>query len=238
LIIYKATNKINGKGYIGQTINLEKRLRDYKNTKTDHLISRAIRKYGFENFSWEIICECFSKKEMDKKEKYYIIYFDTRFPNGYNLTDGGEGNLGWIPTEETRKKMSAWQKGKRKPPRSKEWCENISKAKKGKKLGPLPYEVCKKMSKSRKGIKRGPLPEETKRKISESLTGKKRGPLSDDHKRKIGLPKKGKKRPPFSKEWKKNMSLSRMGIKNPMFGKKRPDLSERNRTAKRSTKND
>ena len=85
MIIYKATNKINGKSYIGQTIKpLERRisghLYELKNG-SDYYFHNALRKYDFENFSWEIICECSSKEEMTDKEKYYIKFFDTKAPS-------------------------------------------------------------------------------------------------------------------------------------------------------------
>lgn len=115
-LIYKATNKINGKAYIGQTVkSLRKRKRDHLAAAfrpgADFYFWRAIRKYGPENFKWEKLCECASKVELDKKEKYYITYYNT-FENGYNLTLGGEGNLGWIPSEEIKKKISKSRRGK------------------------------------------------------------------------------------------------------------------------------
>lgn len=53
-----------------------------------------MRKYGIENFSFEIIEEC-KKEELNDKEKYWINYFNTFF-NGYNLTTGGQGNSNTI----------------------------------------------------------------------------------------------------------------------------------------------
>lgn len=95
--IYKITNKINGHCYIGQSINIEERWREHRNSintvnSWDRSIYQAIRKYGKENFSWEIIEEC-SKEELDNKEIYWINYYNS-YKNGYNQTTGGEGTHG------------------------------------------------------------------------------------------------------------------------------------------------
>ena len=73
MIIYKATNKINGKVYIGQSHkSLEERMRRHKNdsTRQDSYFYRAIRKYGWENFSWEVIDIAETDEELDQKEVY------------------------------------------------------------------------------------------------------------------------------------------------------------------------
>ena len=102
-IIYKITNKLNGMTYVGQTTrSLEVRFKEH--TKADSLIGDAIRKYGEENFSREIIEECKSSKQLYKREMFWIAYFNCKAPNGYNQTDGGES--GWTHTPETRAKMS------------------------------------------------------------------------------------------------------------------------------------
>jgi group I intron endonuclease len=76
----------------------------------------AIKKYGEEKFLIETIHTCESKEEMNFVEMFYISLFNTKSPNGYNLTDGGEGNLGITPSKETRLKMSIAKKGKRISP--------------------------------------------------------------------------------------------------------------------------
>lgn len=98
--IYKVTNLINSKVYIGQSKDITHRLSKHKNCpfdKTDHSYNtpfyRAIRKYGLENFKFEIIEEC-SAKDLNKREKYWIKYYNSYLGftdcNGYNLTLGGE----------------------------------------------------------------------------------------------------------------------------------------------------
>lgn len=87
--IYKITNNITKESYIGQSINIKKRFAEHKKAKDDYAIHRAIRKYGENNFSYEIIEEC-KKEELFEKEKYWIKYYNT-YSNGYNETEGGEG---------------------------------------------------------------------------------------------------------------------------------------------------
>lgn len=115
-IIYKATNKINGKMYIGQTIHsLDKRMRAHisktLNNGDDFYFHKAIRKYSQENFTWKIIVECYSKKELNKVEIETIKEYNT-FKSGYNLTLGGNGNGGFKHSEKTKKKISVARKGK------------------------------------------------------------------------------------------------------------------------------
>ncbi len=94
--IYKITNKVTKESYIGQSRNIEKRWQSHKTkafNEKDHSYNtplyRAFRKYGVNNFSFEIIEQC-KVAELDKKEKYWIKKYDTFF-NGYNLTLGGDG---------------------------------------------------------------------------------------------------------------------------------------------------
>ncbi len=91
--IYKITNKLNNKCYIGQTINdVENRWNDHRKcigTQTGCPgLRRAFEKYGLDNFKFEIIIICFDK-DMSKYEKEYIKKYDS-YNNGYNLTHGGE----------------------------------------------------------------------------------------------------------------------------------------------------
>ena len=137
-IIYKITNKINGKVYIGQTIrSFNKRYKgDLLNTHNEHL-KNSILKYGIDNF--EIIKEydtAQDQEELNQKEEYYINLFNSMDPSkGYNKKGGGSrgklseetkkkvsikslgvnnGMYGKNHTEETKKKISASIKTKRK----------------------------------------------------------------------------------------------------------------------------
>lgn len=90
-IIYKITNKVNGKSYIGQTrYTLEFRWRQHLHKKDNVYFHNAIKKYGAENFSLEVLEECDLDK-LNSREIFYIAKYNT-FENGYNLTIGGDGN--------------------------------------------------------------------------------------------------------------------------------------------------
>lgn len=88
--IYKITNKLDGKIYVGQSSNIERRKREHFewNKNSHQYIDIIIRELGADNFSFEIIEEC-KKEELTQKEKYYIELFDS-FYNGYNKTKGGQ----------------------------------------------------------------------------------------------------------------------------------------------------
>jgi group I intron endonuclease len=96
--VYCATNIVNGKKYIGKTImNLKDRIyaHNYRSKRNEpgHLNS-AIRKYGFDNFQWESLYEDIIEINLFNKEKELILGLNTQHPNGYNLTEGGEGTTG------------------------------------------------------------------------------------------------------------------------------------------------
>lgn len=88
--IYKITNNINGKIYIGQSNNIQRRFLEHKNRGATSRIpvDIAIQKYGKENFSFEIIEEC-TIEQLNQKEMYWISYFNS-VENGYNCSVGGD----------------------------------------------------------------------------------------------------------------------------------------------------
>lgn len=87
--IYKITNDVNGKIYIGQAKNTEYRFYTHcKNSSNDTLIDKAIKKYGKEHFHVEILKSQISN--YNEKEKYWINKLNSKVPNGYNISDGGE----------------------------------------------------------------------------------------------------------------------------------------------------
>lgn len=95
--IYKITNLVNKKVYIGQSIHIPTRLYQHKKMRgISHgsLIDKAIQKYGEGNFSFEILELC-SRNELDEKEKKFIQEYNSIAPNGYNIKEGGQG--GAIP---------------------------------------------------------------------------------------------------------------------------------------------
>lgn len=99
--IYKITNKINNKAYIGLTLRtIEIRWSEHKRSinTLDTPLYRAIKKYGIENFEVEEIEEI-SEDVVQEREKYWIQYYGT-YGNGYNATLGGEGTLTFHFTKE------------------------------------------------------------------------------------------------------------------------------------------
>lgn len=115
-LIYGFENMLNHKIYVGQTCRtLKERIQQHKNAKS--LIGRAIRKYGLESFFIVILAECESKEEANELEIYLIKTLNCKAPNGYNCTDGGDGGLGVVVSEETRKKLSEAQKKRYKNPK-------------------------------------------------------------------------------------------------------------------------
>lgn len=88
--IYMYTNKTNGMKYVGQT-KCRVQKRDWEHWNRDNsYIDRVLRKYGKDNFSLEILEDNVDNENLDKREIYWIAYYDS-FNNGYNLTKGGDG---------------------------------------------------------------------------------------------------------------------------------------------------
>lgn len=106
MLIYKVTNEINGKIYIGQTCRtLSERMEEHKrHNKT--AVDLAIQKYGIENFRVEQIDSASSIEELNEKEIYWIEYYNCLIPNGYNMCNGGSNTNGYHHREDSKKKMS------------------------------------------------------------------------------------------------------------------------------------
>jgi len=102
--IYKITNKVDGKIYIGQTIQiLEYRWRKHRNVRSNCCyLKRAFNKYGIDNFEFKLICICFDE-DLNKYEIQYMEKYNSMVPNGYNLRKGGNSGK---HHEETKKKIS------------------------------------------------------------------------------------------------------------------------------------
>jgi group I intron endonuclease len=89
--IYKITNKLTNESYIGQSHDIEKRFSYHKHNNSTN-IGKAIKRYGIENFSFDILEQC-TEKELDEKEIYYIKKFDS-INKGYNILTGGTSAIG------------------------------------------------------------------------------------------------------------------------------------------------
>jgi len=115
-IIYKATNKVNGCGYIGQTTYpMKKRKKEHKSQSKTRcmLFHQAIRDFGFDNFTWEILYKNVPYKDLNKTEEEMIVLHHTHYTEGgYNRLKKCLGNRGYYHSEETKLKMCNAKKGK------------------------------------------------------------------------------------------------------------------------------
>ena len=115
--VYKHTNKVNGKVYIGITSKRpETRWAKGIGYQQNRHFWNAIQKYGWSGFDHEILLTGLSREEACKKEIELIAEYGSFEPGGYNQTIGGEGSNGWKMTDEQRAAVSARKKGKKRPP--------------------------------------------------------------------------------------------------------------------------
>ena len=110
MIAYLITNQQNGKQYVGITTrNIDRRWYEHKyvSNSCGKLLAKAIKKYGEDSFTIEHIASAIGDVDNLKSiEQDLIGQFNTKVPNGYNLTDGGDGVSGKPRSEETKRKIS------------------------------------------------------------------------------------------------------------------------------------
>lgn len=111
--VYIHINKINGKKYVGITSqNPENRWGTNGCKYRKGYFRNAINKYGWNSFQHDIVATNLCETDAKIIEKKLIEVLNTKAPNGYNLTLGGDGTLGYSPTQETKCKMSKASKEK------------------------------------------------------------------------------------------------------------------------------
>ena len=107
MIVYKITNKLDGKPYIGQTCGTpQERFLEHKRANSP--IGKAIRQFGVENFTIEIVDECETAEQARELEKFFIIEYDSMTPNGYNQVGGGvrrDARINLAFTTELKKQL-------------------------------------------------------------------------------------------------------------------------------------
>ena len=135
---YVATNKKNGKQYVGKAMDYDKRLYshkwryNHKNPKYNNIhpkFYRAIRKHGWEAFSWQFY-HCWDDMLVEFEQS--LIAACDSFKNGYNCTEGGDGTIGYRNTDEAKKKVGDANRGRVK---SADTLAKMSKATQGSKNG-------------------------------------------------------------------------------------------------------
>jgi group I intron endonuclease len=186
MLVYLITNKINGKQYVGQTSKtLDSRWYDHIKIRlrpSCSYLHSAIDKYGADNFTIEMLVAVNTKEESNFYECALIKALGTKAPDGYNLTDGGDGGTGYVFTDEQRRKVSEGQMGRKMSEKARAKLMERNKGNKfslGTKMSEehrlklialntgskLSDETRANMSKAQKGRRHT---EETKRKISEA----------------------------------------------------------------------
>ncbi len=221
-IIYKATNKLNGKCYIGKTIqklNIRKKAHIYNalNNIYSTYFYNALKKYGSEKFNWKVLENNIPENELNNKEIFYINKQNS-FNDGYNMTKGGDyspmryakirekitGENHWMcitggHSEETKKKIS--NSIKKLYENDNSYRERVSiKTKEAMKN----LDIRKKISETHKGKS---LSDEHKNALSKSLLGHE---VTKETRKKISQSSIGKK---MSKESRERMSKAHIGKK-------------------------
>jgi group I intron endonuclease len=200
--IYKATNLLDGMSYVGQSVNPIIRINAHLRNKKNDYFHSSLRKYGKENFEWEILASG-SKSSISDVEIGYIVFENTKVPNGYNMTDGGEGVRGYNQTEEHKQKRKNTIKlrfpngfkpmlGKRHSEESKLKISISNHNKDGFMLGKKHSEE----TKAKMSLSKSKMSSATKLKMRNKRLGKKNSPESIEktrianlgHKRGLGVP--------------------------------------------------
>ena len=181
--VYKITNTVNQKHYIGISIHEPEsnRIRKHLAGHGSRVLASAVKKYGRDAFTYEILEENVFTELLPDLEVAYIAKFSTIAPKGYNLTLGGDGIQGLKHTEESREKMSLAHLGKTI---SKETREKIGAANRGKIYS---QETREKISNALRS--RPPYSQETREKIGAASRGKS---LSKEHREKISRANRGR----------------------------------------------
>lgn len=197
--VYSITNKINGKVYVGQSLDIDRRWISHKTKKGTSGIGAAIRKYGARNFEFCVLMLC-CKEWMNHWEMYYISKFDSVAPNGYNLTHGGDALI--KVSGITRKKISDALRG------NIPWNKNHT----GYSTVPCSDEKKSKISASLRGHEYHPMAEDTRLEVSARNRG-------------VGNPFAGKK---HTNEARSKISASNKGKTAWNIGKEHSDAHKEN----------
>ena len=196
MVVYKTTNIVNGKVYIGK---------DSKNNPaylgSGLYLQRAVKKYGKKNFIKDVLEVCSSEEQLNEKEKYWIKIFNSTDQNiGYNLTEGGTGGNTWKYTPDKKEKINKLHEGARAFRESENGKKFFRETMKARWSDP---EFVTKMSETMRGRnvtwkdkisssiakhwehRSRTITEETRKKLSESSRGREVVKVSNEHKKMI-----------------------------------------------------
>jgi group I intron endonuclease len=200
--IYSIVNNINGKVYIGQSVNIYKRWKEHINMDSKSLIHRAIQKYGEQNFTFSIIKSISSDSPINRillncYECFFIKQYNaTNRDKGYNITSGGNQYTiskeacmersvrlqGHLVSAETRKKIGDKNRGRKRSP------EVIAKIRASSLGRKHTAETKRKIAEGQKN--RAPISDETRRKIGDASRRRVETDISREHKRQAGKRRK------------------------------------------------
>ncbi len=127
--IYCIRHISSGKCYVGQSVDIQKRIKEHFEYQVGFYLGNAIRKYGREAFVFEYLELC-SEENLDSRECHWIAVLDCMHPNGYNLRSGGARGR---HSELSKQKISKGKIGKKRPPPTEQARRNLSAASLGKK---------------------------------------------------------------------------------------------------------
>lgn len=219
--IYITTNMVNGMKYLGQkSFDDDYKWKNYLGS--GKIFKNAVKKYGKENFSRNIICFCNSPEELNQAEYDLSVFLNVvESDDWYNLCYGGEVPIGHKISEDTRNKMSEAQKARWTDELRKELGEQMSGE------GNPFYgkhhsdEVKLRLSEQHTGMK---VSEEVKQKLRESQKERYKDP---NERAKCGWP--------HTDEWKQEQSERMSGENHPMYGKHHSDeTKEKIRNARKN----
>ena len=142
--IYQIYCYATGKSYVGQSIDIHKRLRTHSlgNTKDCRALHAAIKKYPREQFRYDVLEVC-SEETLHDRECHWIAALDSIAPNGYNIKSGGEGGR---QSEETKRRIGNANRGRKLPPLSEKAKQRLRTLNKNRSYTPHTQATRKKIS--------------------------------------------------------------------------------------------
>ena len=198
--IYVIKNVEDGKLYVGKSINIEKRWKEHVRSliagnHRNNYLQHVYNLLGLEIFEHKIIEEC-EKENLNERELFYVLKFKSKVPNGYNLTDGGDGIIS--PSDETRERLVKSKLGEKNPMFGKTASD----------------ETLKKMSQSMIGKNKGKHHSEETKAYLRTFVGEKASgfgkPRTEKFKEKLSKERMGTLNPSFG--------IKRIGLSSEYYG--------------------